>query len=68
MNYVYLNGKIYLIPDGKSINNTLLFPRTPLSHTVRELYEMRDENIVWNELFVYDDIESFIDYNICINI
>ena len=26
---------------------------------------MRDENIVWNELFVYDDIVKFNDY-ICI--
>ena len=24
---------------------------------------MRDENTVWNELFVYDDIINFIDYN-----
>ena len=25
---------------------------------------MRDENIVWNELFAYDDIVKFIDYMI----
>ena len=41
------------------------YPRSTLSHTVSELCEMRDENIVWNELFAYDDIVKFIDY-ICI--
>ena len=46
-----------------------LYPRSTLSHTVSELCEMRDENIVcnvWNELFAYDDIVKFIDY-ICIH-
>ena len=42
-------------------------PRSTLSHTtVSEQCEMRDENIVWNELFAYDDIVKFIDY-ICIH-
>ena len=39
-----------------------LYPRSILSHILSELSEMRDENIVWNELFVYDDIVQFIDY------
>ena len=43
-----------------------VYPQSSLSHTVSELCEMRDENIVWNELFVYDDIVNFIDYIICI--
>ena len=43
-----------------------LYPRSTLSHTVSELCEMSDENIVWNELFAYDDIVKFIDY-ICIH-
>ena len=42
-----------------------LCPRSSLSHTVKELCEMRGENIVWNELCVYDDIVDFIEY-ICI--
>ena len=56
------------IPDGKSKKMKLntLYPRSTLSHTVSELCEMRDENIVWNELFAYDDIVKFIDY-ICIH-
>ena len=35
-----------------------------LSHTlsVCELCEMRNEKIVWKELFVYDDIVKCIDY------
>ena len=37
-------------------------PRSILLYTVSEPCEMKDENIVWNELFVYDDI----DYIICI--
>ena len=42
-------------------------PVITLSHTVAvKLCEMRDENIVWNELFAYDDIVKFIDY-ICIH-
>ena len=34
------------------IKLTTLYPRSSLSHTVSELCEMRDENIVWNDLFV----------------
>ena len=37
-----------------------LNPQSSLSHTVRELCEMRDENIVWNYVFVYHDIVHFI--------
>ena len=39
-----------------------LYPRSSLSHTVIELCDIRDENIVWNELFVYDGIVNLIDY------
>ena len=49
MNHVYVNGKIYLIPDGESkMKLNTLYPRSSLSHTVSEPCEMRDENIVWN--------------------
>ena len=43
-----------------------LYLRLISSHTVREICEMRDENIVWNELFVYDDIAIFIDCCCCL--
>ena len=54
----FLMGKVKL-----KLNT--LYHRSTLSHTVSELCEMRDENIVWNEFFVYDDIGKFNNY-ICI--
>ena len=64
MNYVYLKENNYIIPDGQNklnkLNTSFL-----LSHTVRDLCEMRDENNVWNDLFVYDDIENLNDYMYC---
>ena len=59
------NDVSFLMGKVKMKLNTL-YPRSTLSHTVSELCEMRDENIVWNELFAYDDIVKFID-NICIH-
>ena len=59
------NDVSFLMGKVKMKLNTL-YPRSTLSHTVSELCEMRDENIVWNELFAYDDIVKFIDY-ICIH-
>ena len=48
------NDVSFLMGKVKMKLNTL-YPRSTLSHTVSELCEMRDENIVWNELFAYDD-------------
>ena len=59
------NDVSFLMGKVKMKLNTL-YPRSTLSHTVSELCEMRDENIVWNELFAYDDIVKFINY-ICIH-
>ena len=68
MNYVSLNIKKCFIPDKKS-KNEIVYSLSQINiityTTVSELCEMRDETIVWNELFVYDDIAKFIDY-ICI--
>ena len=57
------NDVSFLMGKVKMKLNTL-YSRSTLSHTVSKLCEMRDENIVWNELFAYDDIVKFIDYMI----
>ena len=64
------NGKINFIHDGKC-ENEIEYSLSRIiiitySKRTSELCEMRDEHIVWNELFVYDDIVNFFDY-ICIH-
>ena len=65
MNSVYLNVKnIYFIPYEKSKN----YIEYSIPIIIIIYSEMRDENIVWNVLFAYDDIVNFIDFYASINI